>query len=120
MYSAVDRNTGKTKIWTMSPDSSQPIQLTQAADCNDIDACWSPDGKQILFASDRGQANGVQNFDIWLINSDGSNPKQLTTNGSRDDKPIFSKDGKAVYFRSNRGMKWDIWVMELASAGEGK
>ena len=49
-----------------------------------------------------------------MMNADGSNPKQLTTNGSRDDHPIVSSDGKTIFFRSNRGLEWNIWVMELA------
>jgi Tol biopolymer transport system component len=124
MYSALDRNIGKVKIWTMTPEGSNPTQLTTGSDCNDIDPVWSPDGTKIVFASDRGVADGQQNYDIWMMNADGSNPKQLTTNGSRDDHPIITSDGKTIYFRSNRGLKWDIWVMEIAedssSASKGK
>ena len=114
LYTAVDRNIGKTKIWTMAPDGSNPTQLTTGSNYNDMDPCWSPDGSKIIFTSDRGVANGRQNFDIWIMDADGSHPKQLTTNGSHDDRPVLSKDGRTIYFRSNRGLKWDIWVMELA------
>ncbi len=114
LYSATDRSTGKMKIWTMKPDSTEPTQLTQSSGYNDIEPVWTPDGKQIVYASDRGVANGKQNYDIWIMNADGSNPQQLTTNGSRDDKPIVSQEGKTIYFRSNRGLKWDIWVVQLA------
>ena len=120
LYSAMDRSTGKMKIWTMKPDSTEPTQLTQPSGYNDIDPVWTPDGTQIVYASDRGVASGKQNYDIWIMNADGSNPKQLTTNGSRDDKPIVSQDGKTIYFRSNRGLKWDIWVVQLAESGPAK
>jgi len=118
LYTAVDRNIGKTKIWTMTPDGSRPTQLTTGSGCNDVDPIWSPDGKKIIFASDRGVSNGRQNFDIWMMDVDGSNPKQLTTNGSHDDRPVISQDGRTVYFRSNRGLKWDIWVMEIAEEAD--
>lgn len=118
LYTAVDRNIGKTKIWTMAPDGSSPTQLTTGSNCNDTDPAWTPDGSKIIFASDRGVANGRQNYDIWMMDADGSHPKQLTTNGSHDDRPVISSDGRTVYFRSNRGLKWDIWVMEIAEAGK--
>lgn len=114
MFSRIDRTSSQTKIWTMRPDSSEPVQLSQGAEHSDIDPCWSPDGKYIVFASNRGQAGGQRNYDIWIMGTDGANPKQLTTNGSVDDRPVISKDGKTIYFRSNRGLKWDIWVLELA------
>lgn len=119
LYVSTDRNTGKEKIWTMLTDGSSPTQITHSSDYNDIDPYWSPDGKSIVFASDRAQSStGMYNYDIWLMNADGSNPKQLTTNGSRDDYPTFSPDGKTIFFRSNRGNKWDVWMMELASMDE--
>ena len=65
--------------------------------------------------SDKGlDEEGKNNFDIWLMNADGSNLTQLTTNGSYDDLPVFDPNGKYIYFRSNRGGNWDIWRMELA------
>ena len=113
LFTAQDRNTGAEKIWTMASDGSSPTQITYSTDCNDIHPRWSPDGSKILFASDRGIAGGQRNYDIWIMNADGSEPKQLTTNGSRDDLPVFSPDGTSVYFRSNRGIKWDVWVMRI-------
>ena len=120
IFTSLDRNINKMKIWTMAPDGSRPTQLTTASNCNDTDARWSPDGTQIIFASDRGVSNGKQNYDIWIMDADGSNPKQLTTNGSLDDRPVFSPDGRMIYFRSNRGLKWDIWVMQLAAGESSK
>ena len=116
LFSALDRGSGKVKVWVMSTDGSSLTQITHSTDCNDMDPCWSPDGTRIVFASDRGQVAGMQNFDIWIMKEDGSEPLQLTTNGSRDDMPIFTKDGRTVYFRSNRGLKWDVWVMRILSA----
>lgn len=114
LFSAQDRTTAMEKIWTMALDGSSPTQITSGSDKNDIHPRWSPDGSKIIFASDRGIAGGKANYDIWIMNADGSELKQLTTNGSRDDLPVFSPDGKSIYFRSNRGIKWDIWVMKLA------
>jgi Tol biopolymer transport system component len=115
IYSSLQRTTGEWKIWTMNRDGSFPVQISTTNGSNDIHASVSPDGKKIVFASDRGISAGKRNYDIWLCDIDGSNLLQLTTNGSHDDYPVFSPDGNTIYFRSNRGVKWDIWAMKLAN-----
>lgn len=113
LFSALDRNTGKMQIWRMNADGSNLTQLSNSTEYNDIHPSWSPDGRKIIFASDRGVVDKRHNYDIWLMEADGSLPKQLTTNGSVDDFPILADDGKTVYFRSNRGVKWDIWTFQI-------
>ena len=104
----------QAKIWVMDANGGNPTQLsTGNGSYNDIDPRWSTDGKRIVFASNRGTVKGVQNYDIWIMNADGSHITQLTTNSSCDDKPVFAPDNKTVFFRSNRGLVWDIWVMQL-------
>lgn len=106
-------NEGAARIWVMDADGSNPTQLTYASGKhNDIDPRWSPDGKSIVFASNRSIVNGRNNYDIWVMDIDGNNLTQLTTNSSCDDRPVFSPDGKTIYFRSNRGLVWDIWAMD--------
>jgi len=114
IFSSLQRTTGEWKIWTMNADGSSPIQISTTNGSNDIHASVSPDGSKIVFSSDRATSRGKKNYDIWLSDIDGSNMIQLTTNGSRDDLPVFSPDGGTIYFRSNRGIKWDIWSMKLA------
>ena len=104
----------QAKIWVMDANGGNPTQLsTGPGNCNDIDPRWSPDGKRIVFASNRGTVKGRQNYDIWIMDADGNHITQLTTNSSCDDKPVFAPDNKTVFFRSNRGLVWDIWVMQL-------
>ena len=80
---------------------------------NDIDARWSTDGKKIIFASNRSLLKGKNNYDIYIMDAEGGNLTQLTTNGSHDDKPVFAPDGETVFFRSTRGLVWDIWTMKI-------
>ncbi|MCP4713054.1 MAG: hypothetical protein GY869_30870, partial [Planctomycetes bacterium] len=49
--------------------------------------------------------------DLWLVDDDGSNPRQLTDHSARDEYPRFSPDGKQIAFSSNRMGNNDIWVM---------
>ena len=56
---------------------------------------------------------------IWQVNEDGSNPKQLTHMDARDIKPRFSPDGQWIAFTSSRSGNPDIYVMP-AAGGESK
>ncbi len=98
------------QIWTMTKDGTSPTQMTQNNSSNAEQAKWSPDGKWIVYTSDEGKdLSGINNYDIWIMRSDGSERTQLTTNGSWDDMPCWSYDGQWIYFRSNIGGHWNIW-----------
>jgi Tol biopolymer transport system component len=106
-------NDNPRQIWIMNNDGSNLTQLTQNILYNINDAQWSPDGKWIVYTSDEGlDSRGNNNYDIWVMKSNGTNKTQLTTNGSWDDSPCFGRKGKTIYFRSNRGGNWDIWRFE--------
>ncbi|MCE7986658.1 MAG: hypothetical protein DYG89_36255 [Caldilinea sp. CFX5] len=73
----------------------------------EYDPVWSPDGQSIVFVS-----NHTGNDEIWLMNQDGGNQRQLTYNDWPWDKhPSFSPDGKQIVFYSNRTGNRQIWVM---------
>ncbi len=61
---------------------------------------------EIAFASD---LDG--DFDIWLINVDGSNARQLTDNTFMDSSPAWSPDGSRIAFVSNRDGNDEIYSM---------
>jgi Tol biopolymer transport system component len=93
------------KIWTMTADGSEETILTKDESHYSYPVWVPPDGKYIVYASDQAPLTelGVNNMDIWIMGSDGTNPRQLTTNGSLDSAPAVSSDGKFLYFFSNRG-----------------
>jgi len=77
---------------------------------------WSADGQRIAYTGMEGSdATGRPNEDIWIMDYDGANKQQLTTNGSIDRYPLLSPDGKWVYFMSNRGGRWAIWRIAAPS-----
>lgn len=65
-------------------------------------------GKQtkIAFTSERNE-----NFDIHVVNADGSELKRLTNNPAWDELPAWSPDGRKLAFQSIRNGNWDIYVM---------
>ena len=104
----------KCRIWICDPDgSNQTLISSGSGDFNDIDPRWSNDSSKIIFASNRSIVKDRHNYDIYIMDADGGNLTQLTTNSSHDDKPVFAPDGKTVFFRSNRGLVWDIWTMKI-------
>ncbi len=97
---------GGYNICLMNADGTNLKQLTsETADTHDPD--WTPDSKQIIYASKRDG-----DFEIYLMNADGTNKRQLTSNvGISDDFPSFSRDGKYIVFASTRSGNQEIWIM---------
>ncbi|HEV8131685.1 MAG TPA: S9 family peptidase [Acidobacteriota bacterium] len=74
----------------------------------------SPDGKWIAFTiSELVWENNTRNSDIWLISSEGGEPRQLTHSPKRDDSPRWSPDGKQLAFISSRDGSPQVWLMGL-------
>jgi len=115
IFSRYNTTTESTKIWRMRSDGSEVTELASSGRANDLHPSWSPDGGKIVFSSDRGADPETEpdRLDIWIMDANGSNVRQLTTNPSRDDLPVFSLDGESIYFRSNRGNAWNIWRLSL-------
>jgi dipeptidyl aminopeptidase/acylaminoacyl peptidase len=71
----------------------EPVQLTFTAGGDApppiAGVRWSPDGKSILFARD-GQ--------LYLISSDGGEPRAVTKHPTQPSSPVFSPDGGTIYF----------------------
>jgi Tol biopolymer transport system component len=89
-------------IFEANPDGSELKQLTKEKGYH-AEGSYSPDGKQIVFSSNRGDP---ESFELYIMDSDGGNVRKLTNapkcyNGG----PFFSPDGKRVIFRSDRKKK---------------
>lgn len=68
---------------------------------------WTPDGK-IIFRSDK---DGISN--LWIMDADGNNRKQLTTNAQVDTRGLcISPDGKHLVFASWRSGKSNLWRVD--------
>ena len=102
-------------LWTMNVDGTAQTQLTNLG--TSTPGSWSPDGRQIVF-----QTNRDGNFEIYKMNADGSNQVNLTNNATPganiDQFPAWSPDGKKIAFRSNRtGAQQDIYTMNPDGTG---
>lgn len=92
--SAIDALPPST-VWVVSVSGGAPTQLTKAGMPKGGHGCptWSPDGKRILFlVSD----NSIS--EMWLMSAKGEAPKQLTKGDFFYRNPVFSPDGKSIFF----------------------
>ena len=66
----------------------------------------SPDGSRVAFMK---RQDG--NWDVYVVNADGSNSKRLTNDPAIDGIPTWSPDGRYIAFASDQGGQWAIWVV---------
>ncbi len=115
-------------IFVADPDGSNLRQVTTELGY-DAEGSFSPDGSQIVFSSMRSaydhelsedekahlKDNASWFADIYIMNSDGSNVRQLTSSPGYDGGPFFSPDGKRIIWRhfSEDGRNADAYTMAI-------
>ncbi len=84
----------------------------------DAEGSYSPDGKHIVFCSNR---TGAKNLELFIMDADGKNVRQLTkAPGCYNGGPFFSPDGKRVIFRSDRKKKDHLQLYVINRDGSGE
>jgi Tol biopolymer transport system component len=111
---------GPVRVWKTSFSDNQPTALTPATSASQHPS-YSWDGRQIVFVSDRDtknpplkveelKATGLASrkvvYNVYIMDADGSNVRQITSGSFLDQRPTFSPDGKYIAFVSNRTSKW--------------
>ncbi|MFL2760662.1 MAG: hypothetical protein ACJ0BG_06640 [Dehalococcoidia bacterium] len=92
-----------------SADPESTLGLYQLTDTegSEYDISWSPDGRQILFVSERDG-----NPEIYVMDNSGNNVVRLTRNDKvKDVQPVWSPDGKNIAFASDLDGDFDIFIM---------
>jgi Tol biopolymer transport system component len=90
-------------------DPSQARVLTGEDDgfWGHTDPMWSPDGRTICYADFKN---------LWAINVDGGEARQLTDSDAVDANPIWSPGGTYILFSSLRGGNWGLWSLHVSDA----
>ncbi|MBZ5618210.1 MAG: hypothetical protein LAQ69_05645 [Acidobacteriia bacterium] len=101
----LSNRTGHLAIWVADRNGANASELAAAA-AQDAPA-WSPDGQHIAYTC----RIGGNAEDVCLIGSSGGTPRRLTTETARDILPGWSRDGRWVYFASDRSGAFQTWKM---------
>ena len=89
----MEKSEHRGHIWLVSTDGGEPFQLTNGPN-GDGSPQWSPDSRQLAFASRRGDGKAQ----IWIIPIEGGEAKQLTHTSNGASNPRWSSDGKQITF----------------------
>ncbi|HVL97633.1 MAG TPA: hypothetical protein VM266_17395 [Solirubrobacteraceae bacterium] len=104
-------NNVSPQIWTMNADGSDQTGPLTSQGSQSFMGDWSPDGTKLVF-----QSNRDGNFEVYVMNADGSNQVNLTNNATtgrnNDSQPAWSPDGTKIAFHSNRDGNSNIHVMD--------
>jgi TolB protein len=120
---------GDLEIYTMNADGSGVRRLTNTPGY-DGGAWWSPDGKQIVYRAnhptDSTELKAYRDLlaqrlvrpsrvELFIMNADGSNQRQITRLGGANFGPSWTPDGKRIIFSSNyknpRGGNFDLYLI---------
>lgn len=81
------------------PAAPKPLSMAQGG------LTFTPGGKIVYASSVDGDS------DIWTMNADGTDQRQLTTDSNADFRPVASPDGHYIFFSSNRSGEIHVWRM---------
>lgn len=106
-----------SQMMTMNVDGTNASPIFAADNYYYIEPRWSPDGSKVVFMSNRGSTDNTNN--IFIMNADGTNIKQLTKNQGQNGDPVWSPDGRRISFGSNRegNDRVNIFVMNPDGSG---
>ncbi len=103
----------QTDFYTVKPDGSGLHRLTNTPNLNEFGGRWAPAGRRIVF----WRTPAPFGFgDIWLMNADGSSPRQLTHGFDARD-PAWAPSGDRMVFTRNEGADANLWTMRADGTG---
>lgn len=119
----VSNKDGNNEIYSMNLDGSSLARLTSNSSLpsnSDTSPDWSPDGREIVFSSNRSSQISSKSTDIYLMNSDGSDqrkmdiPAELVAQGF----PSWSPDGQKIAFDATTdGSHFNIYTVNKDGTG---
>jgi dipeptidyl aminopeptidase/acylaminoacyl peptidase len=108
-------DSGLSDVWVMNTSSGNKKKIEDTRDSSD-NARWSPDGKWIAYTGVTDPNSAVSTTYVYLVSSAGGTPKQLTPKFDLNaGAPVWSRDGKSLYFSANVLEAIEIFSADVAS-----
>ena len=100
--------TTRESLREVSLAGNRPVQWMTHGTAADRQPVYSPDGKWILFSSDRsGQ------LDLWILSRETGALRRVTDDAAQDWDPAFSPDGRRILWSSDRSGRFELWTAAL-------
>lgn len=96
--------------------STRRILLPRRKGVPALDLSWSPDGQAFAYVVADGDDAEVSR--IWMVASSGDEPIAVTEGWTNDRNPLWSADGRELFFVSNRGGTMDLWQQRIGENGK--
>jgi Tol biopolymer transport system component/predicted Ser/Thr protein kinase len=112
---------GAYEIWVADHEGANLLRLTFLGGSGGSGSPrWSPDGKNIAFDFWTRDERERVGLDIYVVSASGGPPGQITTDpSSHDAAPSWSRDGRWIYFASDRSGQWQVWRVPSDGETEG-
>lgn len=99
----LSNRSGQLAVWVSNSDGRNASELAPAAAPHAPQ--WSPDGQQIAYSCRAGSTRE----DICVVHAEGGPPRQLTKDLTREILPSWSRNGRWLYFASDRSGTFQTW-----------
>lgn len=116
VFPALDKG-GKSDLYIFSLTDKSLTRLTNDY-YDDRDPDISPDGKFIVFSSDRTYAGQDNNYNLFTFDIQSKRISYLTTGSQVDFSPKISPDGNKVVYTSTAGGLQNIWITKLVKTAQ--
>ena len=97
---------GTADIFAFDRTSPEVLVPVTSGSGDDIGSAYSPDGSRIAFASNRDG-----NFEIYVVDADGTNATRITTTEANETEPAWTPDGRRIVFQSDASGAPQVWIM---------
>src|SRR5262249_25117490 len=97
----------RLEVWNDGDRARDPVERRRLSQASQV--AFSPDGLQGAFT-----AGG----DLWVMDTELKEPRQVTATAEEERDPVFSPQGDALLFVSDQGGQPDVWRAERADAAK--